>query len=249
MAMIKSTKFLLTTFLLTLSTSTACFAQDKAATEKIVHDYLLKNPTVVYQALLNFQQQQATKKQAEVKKFIRNNQENIFHNKEDGVIGNPTGAVTLTVLSDYQCGFCRRSATAIDKMIIKYPGLRVVIKQLPILGKESINAAKIAVAATKQNEFSTVNQALLNVALPLTMDKVWAQLSKAKVAVKDYKKSVTKEQPSFDQHLQSNYKLAEQLEIRGTPVFLISGKDGKKIDFIANALGEDELDQLLKSYF
>lgn len=117
--------------------------------ETIVREYLIANPEVLEEAFTALQvkrQEEANAKRAEALELMRDDLEN---SPTDPVMGNPEGDVTLVEFFDYNCGFCRRALDDLNKLVERDPDLRVVMKELPVLGEASVRAAAVSIAVHK----------------------------------------------------------------------------------------------------
>ena len=117
--------------------------------EKIVHDYLLREPEVIYQAIQELQKRQQAEEAAKAQAMIAEHGDEIFRHADDPVVGNAEGDATLVEFFDYHCGYCRSMTPGLRAMIGTDPQLRFVFKDLPVLGPDSVTAAKAGVAAFK----------------------------------------------------------------------------------------------------
>lgn len=121
--------------------------------QKIIRDYLLTNPEIIIEMQLILQDKlekqsaQNTQKQASI---INSLKKQIFQSPYDAVLGNPNGKRVLVDFFDYNCGYCKISYPYIENLIKEYPDLRVIIKDLPILGSDSMAAHIVAYAFRKQ---------------------------------------------------------------------------------------------------
>lgn len=136
--------------------------------------------------------------------------------------GNAKGDVTIVAYLDYNCGFCKRSAPALDKLVKTDGKIRLVYKEWPILAESSVAGAKIALAAAYQGKYETAHRALM--ALKGAKIPQATMLEAAKKAGVD----MTRLQADAATHdadivaaLKRNDAQAKGMQFRGTPVYLI----------------------------
>ena len=122
--------------------------------------------------------------------------------------------VTMTYFYDYACGYCRKSNPDIERLLAEEKGLRVVYRELPILGPDSVTAARVALAASKSGKFAAFHDALYAEGRPTpeSISKVANSLSLSPAAVQD---------PAIEAEIQKNMSLASQLGATGTPLFVV----------------------------
>ena len=118
--------------------------------EKIVHDYLMREPEVIYEAVQELQKRRDAAEADRQKKVIVSKHDEIFQSAIDPVAGDPKGDVTVVEFFDYHCPYCRtmRGRPAVDGPVRQAAALRV--RRLPMLGPDSIVAARAALAAKQQ---------------------------------------------------------------------------------------------------
>ncbi len=188
--------------------------------EKIVHDYLLREPEVIYQAIQELQKRQQTAETARQQAMIAQHGDAIFRSADDPVAGNVDGNVTLVEFFDYHCGYCRSMTSGLQTLIGSDRQLRFVFKDIPILGPDSVTAAKAAIAASKLDpaKYYDLHLALMQ-SKDLSRDTV---LNAAAAQGYDRDKLAAEmEQPWVKARIDANLALAEQLGINGTPSFVI----------------------------
>ena len=134
------------------------------------------------------------------------------------VLGNPEGAVTLVEFSDYACGFCRQSVADIEALIAAHPDLKVVVREYPVLSEQSVAAARMALAADRQDRYPAFHQAMFRLGppSPATIEAAaraaGVDLPRARAEIADGR---------IDAALQANGQLAAALGIQGTPAFVV----------------------------
>lgn len=174
-------------------------------------DYLLSNPEVLPEAMDVLQRREL---QARIEP-LRSELETPF---PGAVLGNPRGSVTLVEFSDYACTFCRQSVADVEALIAANPDLRVVIREYPILSPESVDAARMALAAAQQGRFAAFHDAMFRLGPP-SAETIEAAASEAGVDLARAREAIGK--GAFDTQLQANAMLAQQLGISGTPGWVI----------------------------
>ena len=121
--------------------------------EKIVREYLLREPKVVFDALQELQRQEAEATAARQTAAIAANQKKLLDDPLTPVGGNPDGDVTVVEFFDYRCTYCRRVVSSLRELLDEDDGLRVVFKDMPVLGPDSVRAARAALASRKQDGY------------------------------------------------------------------------------------------------
>ncbi|MFO1124279.1 MAG: DsbA family protein [Methylocystis sp.] len=124
--------------------------QQKVEIEKVVHDYIITNPEVIKDAIDELGKREKVAEAAVREKAVNQHGDKIVNSPNQAVVGNPNGDVTLVEFFDYNCGYCKQSLNSVAKLIEADPKLRVVLKDFPILGPDSVEAAQIATAARMQ---------------------------------------------------------------------------------------------------
>ncbi len=199
-------------------------AERKAFREE-VRAYLLENPEVLVEALDVLQKREedaALKRDAD---YLAANADRVFNSPDDWVGGNPKGDVTLVEFMDYRCGYCRQAYAEVEELVNTDGKIRFVVKEFPILGEESMLAAQFAIAVRQLHgdaAYASVHDTLMSLRgapNPETLSRV------AKDLGFDPKPILARMQsPQVMAVIQANYALAEELELTGTPAFIM--RDG-----------------------
>lgn len=206
----------------------------RADVESIIQQYLMENPELIRDALIELDKKQDREALAAVSDAL-------FKDPRDVSIGPKDAKVTVVEFFDYNCGFCKQSSDWVKNVMEKYPDdVRVVFKELPILEgrtKTSRNAAKAALAAARQGKYPAMHFALMN-ERSLAKDRVLKLAEEAGLDMEKLKKDM--EDPGMEQHLDDGLLLANRIpSLTGTPFFVIND------DFIAGA-DTSKLDKMLK---
>jgi protein-disulfide isomerase len=137
------------------------------------------------------------------------------------VLGNPSGSVTLVEFSDYACSYCRQSLEDVDALIAANPDLKVVIREYPILSAESVDAARMALAAAQQGKYAAFHDAMFRLA-PLSAEAIEAAAKQAGVDLALARAAI--DSGALDLQLHANAVLASQLGISGTPGWVVGDR-------------------------
>ena len=188
--------------------------------ERIVHDYLLQNPEVIYQAVQELQRRHDAEEAKRQQVAVGEHKDQIFANGADPVGGNPKGDVTLVEFFDYHCGYCRGMAPQLRALLSQDPKVRFVFKDIPILSPESTVAAKAALAAARQGQgkYQDFHFALMQ-SKDLTREAIFD--TAAKVGLDTKRLAQDMDDPAIAAKIDQNLKLAEDLGVNGTPAFVI----------------------------
>jgi protein-disulfide isomerase len=177
-------------------------------------DYLFAHPEVLPEAINRYQAQQ---RQAQLDP-VRDQLQTPF---PGAVLGNPHGKLTLVEFSDYACTYCRQSLADVQQLIARNPDLRVVIREYPILRPESVDAARMGLAAAQQGKYAAFHDAMYALGPPskATIEQA-ARQSGVDLAAAD--KAIAS--GLYDSFLQANIALANRIGIDGTPGWVIGDR-------------------------
>jgi protein-disulfide isomerase len=191
--------------------------------EKIIHQYLVEHPEVLQEAIAALEKKQAAAEAERHQTVVKDNAEALFRSPRQVTVGNPQGDVTFVEFFDYNCGYCKRAMGDMLTMMKSDPKLRVVLKEFPVLGPGSVEAARVAVAARMQD---TTGKKYLDFHQKLLGGRGQADKARAIAAAKEAGFDVARIErdmmgPEVKATLEENFKLAEKLGLNGTPSYVI----------------------------
>jgi len=176
--------------------------------------WLLANPEVLPEAMQVLQQREQL---ARIEP-LRGELETPF---PGAVLGNPTGSVTLVEFSDYACTYCRQSVANVDALIAANPDLKVVMREYPILHPESVEAARMALAAAQQGKYARFHEAMFRIGLT-SAEAIEAAATESGVDLAMARQAIAS--GAFDLQLHANATLASELGISGTPGWVVGDR-------------------------
>lgn len=200
-------------------------ATDKAAIEKIVHDYILEHPEIIPQAVEKLQ----AKRMSGAIDASRSTLETPYAGAWEGAAN---ADVTVVEFFDYACGYCRASLPDLAKLVAGDAKVKVVYRELPILSDESSDAAKVSLLAAERGQYMPYHKALYG-AGKVSRDTILAAAAKAGITKADAEAAIASSK--YDAEIQSNIALAQKLQASGTPTFVIGGQ------VLGGAVGYDAL--------
>lgn len=190
--------------------------------EKIVRDYLVRHPEVLLEAMQALDDKQAAQEKQVQDKAIADNRAAIYDDPDSFVAGNPKGDITIVEFFDYQCGYCKRSFGPLMDTITKDGNVRLILKEFPILGPESLTASHAAIAAMRQGKYFEFHQALFHHKGELPDEKIMSIAASVGLDTARLKRDMA--DPKISKQIDRNYELAHALAIKGTPGFIIGGR-------------------------
>ncbi|MEX0329113.1 MAG: DsbA family protein [Ruegeria sp.] len=195
---------------------------EKAEFGAQVREYLLENPEVIIEAINILEERNAAAEAEADKQLVADNLEELINDGYSWVGGNPDGDITLVEFMDYRCGYCRRAVPEVASLLESDGNIRLVIKELPILGDASVQSSRFAVA-TKQvagdDAYKQVHDALLEFSgepNEVTLRRISDGLgldSDAIIAAMDTDAVI--------EEINKTRALARKLNISGTPSFVL----------------------------
>lgn len=146
--------------------------------------------------------------------------------------GSANPDVVLVEFYDYACTYCRASIPHVERLLAEDRGLRVVFRELPILGPASVDAARLALAASKAGRFAKFHDTLFAAGRPSPQSLKQAASAAGIPAVPP-------ETAEFETEIKRNFELAGSLGATGTPLFVVGDK------LFNGAVGYDILKQAI----
>ncbi len=215
--------------------------------KNLIHNYLVAHPEVLVEASKALQQKQLAKEKKQAYDGITQNVNALFNNPENPVIGNPKAKIAIIEFFDYQCSHCKSMAIVVKKVLKNNPNVRLIAKELPIFGGASSYAAKAALAATKQGsqKYEKFHNALIASSGPLSQSKILKIAKQSGLNVTQLKQAMN--DPDIAAQIKQNFKLAKQLNIMGTPAFVIGNPKKSAFKFVGGAVSQQVLQQKIDS--
>lgn len=194
----------------------------KQAIERIIKDYLIKNPEIFIEVQGALEAKLEKENAKRLKVAIAENAEDIYRHPNAAVAGDPDGDITVVEFFDYNCGYCKRGLADVVKLVESDPKVRVVFKELPILSKGSAEAARVALAARNQGKYWEIHRALL---------KARGQANEASALKLAEQLGLDMEQLKVDMdsdevkdEIARSEALAQKMGVNGTPHFLVGDR-------------------------
>ena len=202
----------------------------------IVRDALKQDPSILRDAIVALQADEGERTQAATRAAIAQAHGQLV-TPADPVAGDPQGDVTIVEFFDTRCPYCRRLEPVMDSFLAKDRNVRLVYKDLPILGPASVLGTKALLAAQKQDAYGKMREAVMK----LPPDTTIAQLeSSARALGLDWPRMARDmEDPAVQARIDANLKLAHDLGIQGTPALVIGN------DLVPGAVDLPELQKMV----
>ncbi|WP_415403168.1 DsbA family protein [Tateyamaria sp. SN3-11] len=196
--------------------------EQRAIFREEVRAYLMDNPQVIMDAVAVLEErQQAAQVQADLS-LVTDNAEEIFNDGYSFVGGNPEGDITLVEFLDYRCGFCKRAHEEVAKMLETDGNIRLIVKEFPILGEQSLLASRFAVA-TKQvaggDAYKGLTDALMTMNGEVNMRSLRRLASTFGLDADAIEARMGSEEVTNE--IRRTRELAQRLQITGTPTFVL----------------------------
>ena len=164
---------------------------------------------------------------------VANNEKLLFSSEHQVTLGNAQGDVSLVEFFDYNCGYCKRALPDMLTLLKDDPKLKVVLKEFPILGPGSVEAARVAIAVRMQDatgqKYLAFHSELLGNPGPASKEKALAAAKDQGLDMTRLEKDVASDEVATT--LDEDMKLAGALGIHGTPGYVIGN------DVVVGAVG------------
>lgn len=211
-------------------------ASQRTEIEGVIKDYLMKHPEVLREALIELERRSKNEEAEKRTQALKDLGPRIFNSKHQVVLGNPKGKIQIAEFFDYNCGYCRRAMTDMMNLMKKNPDLRVVLKEFPVLGPKSVEAALVASALHNQmqgDKYWAFHQRLM-------LAKGQIGKEQAMAAAKASGADMAKLQKDID-HADTKagigevMQIADSLNLTGTPSYIVGD------EIVVGAVGAEQL--------
>jgi protein-disulfide isomerase len=224
--------------LFALPVSAQTFSDDqRQQVEGIVKDYLLKHPEVLQEAMSALDKKQQEADAAKASASIKDNNATLFNSPHQVVLGNPQGNVQIVEFFDYNCGYCKRALPDMLTLLKSDSNIRFVLKEFPVLGEGSVEAAHVAVAARMQDpagkKYIDFHQKLLGGRGPADKARALAVAKEVGFDMPRLEKDMNSDEVKTT--IDEDMKLADTLGVNGTPSYVIGN------ELVVGAVGLDAL--------
>jgi protein-disulfide isomerase len=219
-----------------VKTSVSGSNTEKQAIEKFVREYLLENPEIIREAMQALQAKEEKAKNQLIAEKLKSLNSEIYADQDSPIGGNPDGDVTIVAFFDYYCGYCRQSLPNLENLVANDKSVRIIYKEFPIMSLNSDVVARAALAAKRQGKYLEFHKALLETdetgeaAVEFVSKKLNLDLEQLQKDMND---------PKIVESLYRNAKLAESLNISGTPAYIVGGQ------IIPGAIETDSLKKIV----
>ncbi len=224
-------------------------AEQRTQIETVIKSYLMTNPGILREVMVELERTETAAKDAKRVAMLAKNKNLIENDKDSPSIGNPKGDVVVTEFFDYRCGYCVRVANVLPELIKRDPNIKVVYKEFPILGPDSLTAAKAAIAANRQSaaKYLPFHIALIN---SVAINDTTISAAAVSAGLDATKLLAEMKSPEVTAILDKVNSLALDLELNGTPAFIVGNKvlpGAVSVEVLLNAAQEQRAAKVKKT--
>jgi protein-disulfide isomerase len=206
--------------------------------ETIIKEYLLSHPELLQDVMVELEKRQTAAEAEKHRNAVKEHAATIFDSPRQVTVGNPQGDVTVVEFFDYNCGYCKRAMTDMMELIKNDPKLKFVLKEFPVLGEGSVQAAQVAAAVRMQDKtggkkYLEFHQKLLGSRGQVDKARALAVAKEVGFDVARIEKDLASDEVRIQ--IEESMKLAEALGLNGTPSYVVGA------DVVVGAVGLNTL--------
>ncbi|MBI1365400.1 MAG: thioredoxin domain-containing protein [Alphaproteobacteria bacterium] len=204
----------------------------KSEIEEVVHDYIIAHPEVLVESLNKYAEEQRAGAATRTREAAKKNLSELLNPKDGFIAGADTSKARVTVIEffDYHCAFCKRAAGYVQELAKSDPAVEVIFREYPILRAESEYASEVALASRPQGKYLELYSALMKSTGVLTKERV-KEIAESKGVDFNEVQTALKD-PGISKSIDATHKIAQEIEVDGTPTFIIATKDGAFVDIV-----------------
>jgi len=218
--------------------------EQRGEIERIIKEYLLKNPELMQEVMTELEKRQAQAEAEKHRDAVKQHSTAIFSSPRQVTLGNPQGDVTVVEFFDYNCGYCKRAMTDMMDLMKNDGKVKFVLKEFPVLGEGSVQAAQVAAAVRMQDKtggkkYLEFHQKLLTGRGPADKARALAAAKEIGMDVARIEKDIAGDEVKAT--IEESFKLAEALGLNGTPSYVVG------TDVVIGAVGLNTLKEKVNS--
>jgi protein-disulfide isomerase len=202
--------------------ASAFSAAQRAEIVQILRQALRQDPTILRDAITALQDDEAHRKDSAVQGAITALRPALIGNAADPQVGNPKGDVTIVEFYDVRCPYCRSMLPVMAELLKRDRNVRLVYKDIPILGPASVLGARAMLASQKQGGYARLYEVLMTGNPSIDMDVLQQAAQRAGLDWDRLRHDM--DSPEVDARIKANLALAHQLAIDGTPAYVIGSR-------------------------
>ena len=219
-------------------------AEQRSEIERIVKDYLLSHPELLQDVMAELEKRQAQAEAEKHRAAVKEHGAALFASPRQVTLGNPQGDVAVVEFFDYNCSYCKRAMIDMLELIKGDGKLKFVLKEFPVLGDASLQAAQVAAAVRMQDKtggkkYLEFHQKLLSGRGPADKARALAAAKEVGLDVARIEKDMASDEVKAT--LEESFKLAEALGLNGTPSYVVGN------DVVIGAVGLNALKEKINS--
>lgn len=193
--------------------------EQRAEVVQILRDSLRQDPSILRDAFSSLELAEETERAAAQARAIASRADALFRDAQDAVRGNPQGSVTIVEFFDARCGYCKQLHTTRETLLQRERDVRVVMKDMPILGPNSVAAARALIAAQRQNQYAALHDALMRLREEPTEPVLRREAERLRLDWARLRRDM--DDAATTARIERNLELARALGIQGTPALII----------------------------
>jgi protein-disulfide isomerase len=189
------------------------------ADPSILGEALRANPQVLRDGIEALRGQEEREREAAARLAIAQHADPLFRAPGDPIRGNPRGPITLVEFFDVRCPYCKQLHLAMVDLVRRHGDVRVVLKDLPVLGPSSLAASRALLAAQRQGKYEALHDALLRLREEPTETTLRREAEKVGLDWGRLRREM--EDPAIQRRLDDNLRLAQAIRVEGTPAVIV----------------------------
>ena len=213
----------------------------RAEIVEILRRALVEDPSILRDAIAGFEAAEQRARSEAQRGAIARNADALFSDPADPTRGAARGDVTIVEFFDARCGYCKQMQPAMEALLRRDPNIRVVMKDLPILGPTSVVASRALLASQRQGRYTPFQDALLALRVEPTEAVLREQAQRVGLDWSRLRRDM--DDPAIMRRIEANLRLAQELGIDGTPAMLIVGQGAPA--FVPGAVDLPQLERLV----
>lgn len=187
--------------------------------KELALEAILENPQIVMDAVAILREREAEAQAATAAETLQTQRAALERDDNAPVLGNPDGDVTVVEFFDYNCPYCRRAKPVIEGLVAADDNVRIVFREFPILGDESVYAARAALAAREQDLYEEFHWGLMALSGRVTEATVASVAEEVGLDIDQLLADMESE--AVSEHIETSLSLGQALGITGTPSFVV----------------------------